>query len=355
MIPRRVLMRFSLLILMLVSSQVGAQSLSPQRQITPDVLQGIWSQPDCTVSDSALILSRFFALYIEENSNPETEAPTEVIRFSPIRAWRSEKDDEGANMLYYYRLSNRESYILKIVSDGTMRMGYALVHPKQPLYTAWGISQEKDSGEFHHCKKLSDTRFSFTQEEVNIPFLMDQAMDACLMSRPEDFSHASACHTALFEIADNNKDNAVDAEELVRIYKQVGFVALSLNACGLAPRYPGPVPAEALEFSAQALEKLDQDRSKTLDKQEIVSGLSNPLLIQRRLYQFVERARSIRGLLPFLPLADAEKVCTSDPIVEEPEWTGQAFPVPKAAPSPLNNFGSCGSCAAVQNKPAPAQ
>jgi hypothetical protein len=317
----------------------------------PDALQGVWSSPDCTRSDTILILSRSFSVRVEQNPDPQPGDPMESMHISPIRNWRAEGD--GDDKLYYYRLSNRESYILKITSDGLMQSNYALIHPQQPLYTAWGSTQDLNASEFAHCTKLFDTRPSITEEEIKIPFLMDQAMDACATVRPDDFPRAATCHAALFAIADSNKDHVLDAAELVRVYKQTGLLSLSLNSCGPSPHYPGPIPMEAAGFSTQALGKLDRDSSGDLSEQEVLSGLSNPLFMQGRLYQFVERARGIRSLLPFLPLSDGEKVCLSDPVPDEPEWTGQLFPAPKPEPSPLYS-GSCGSCAAAPAEEAPA-
>ncbi|HEY8190266.1 MAG TPA: hypothetical protein VIF12_06235 [Micavibrio sp.] len=325
--------------------QAYAAEESPLPAPFPDVLQGVWSSPDCARSDTILILSRSFSVRVEQNPQPLPGDPMESMHISPIRNWRVEGD--GDEKLYYYRLSNRESYILKITNDGLMESNYALIHPQQPLYTAWGSTQDLDASEFAHCTKLFDVRPSITEEEIKIPFLMDQAMDACAAVKPDDFPLASNCHAALFAIADSNKDHVLDATELARVYKQIGLLSLSLNSCGSTmPHYPGPIPMEAAEFSTQALGKLDQDGSGDLSEREVLSGLSNPLFMQGRLYQFVERARGVRSMLPFLQLSDGEKVCLSDPAPDEQEWTGQLFPAPKPAASPLYS-GSCSSCAAA--------
>ncbi len=342
----------SLVLLTLIASQQARAEL-PARpgQKTPDALQGIWSQPDCALSDKVLILSRFFSARIKQDSG----VLMSPFRPASIRAWRNE--GEGDEALHYYRLSNRESYILKVTNDGLMRMNFALVHPKQPLYTAWGGAQERGGEVFTHCTKLFDERLSSVQEEIDTIFLMDQAMDACSATGPEDFPHVSSCHAALFAIADDNKDHALDTEELVRVYKRAGFLGLSLNTCSIDPGYSRVVLTESAEFSKQALERLDQDHSGNLSESEVVSGLSNPLFVQGRVYQFMERARSAHNLLPFLPLSDGEKICTNDPVVDDSEWTGQVFPLPDPVPSPLNsgNGGPCNNCPIPPPQSLPAQ
>lgn len=312
-------------------------------------VQGIWSAPDCAESQSVLVLSRFHTLSLHGTRH----------RLDPLRAWRSEGLD--GETLYTYRTSNQDGYIFRISNDGLMKYVSSLIHPQQPLQSAWGVAEDALAEEYSHCTKLFSGNPLLSQDEVNLPFLLDRIKEPCASIRPDDFDKAAACHHALFETLDSDSDQELEETELARLYRHAVFLATSSNTpCAAQTKeWPGTVVQDSRDFASRALTLLDSDKDAALDMEEAQQGWHNPMAsgLSDTLLRLV---RPSRAVLPFLPLSEAERVCSGpgDTVNADEPFTGQVT-IPSVKPSPLTaeaqNTGGCG-CALTQNSdPGPSE
>lgn len=339
-------MRFGFYLMALALA--GLAAFPAQAQEAPgapmaEAVQGIWSAPDCAESRSVLVFSRFYTLSLHEARH----------RLDPVRAWRSEGLDGEA--LYTYRTSNQDGYLFRISNDGLMKYVPSLIHPQQPLQTAWGVAEDALADEYSHCAKLFSGNPLLSQDEVNLPFLLDRIRESCAAIRPDDFAKAASCHLALFETLDSDSDQKLNGAELARLYRHAIFLASASNTpcAAQAKPWPGTVTQDARDFASRALTLLDGNKDMALDMTEARQGWSDPLA-RGLADSLLQLLRPNRTLLPFLPLSEAERICSgpSDTGTPEAPFTGQVT-IPSVVPSPLNpeaqSAGGCG-CGLTQNE-----
>lgn len=287
-------------ILMTVSIPVSAQNI--QAPVSSDNgplnetpvafgLQGIWSSPDCTAAREVFIIAPHYTLFYRPG----------YYRLGAVQTWRQEEDD--SEMLYQFR-TNRMASLIKRTNDGLMKIRMIDVNPAAPLKSAWGSIEDDTAREFAHCAKLFDSGTDFGQDEVNAVFQLDTAFKGCRDIKQGGFKTATACHQALFNLADSNKDKLLDHTELGRIYRQA-FFALSASAyCG-GLGYPENSRAEAEDFAAAIL-----GPDKSISYAQLLARLATPGFIKGRIFTFVENVGNSQALLPFVPAPDTLKTCS---------------------------------------------
>ncbi len=298
----------------------------------PDAPQGIWSAPDCTNAQSVLVLSRYYKLHVEHGKHT----------LSAIARWRDETYDD--ERLFFYLTHDGGGYLFKMTNDGLIHHLMSFVHPQQPLHTAWDSTIERMSDEHTRCAKLFTETLVVTQDEVNLPFVLDRVKEPCTGIDPDRFAKASACHAALFAAVDHDNNEKLDTAELVRLYKQAVFLEIGMAAgCRVTAQTPvedDSGAAFAPRFAGDLLRLGDTDGDAALDMGEIRRVIANPL--SYRLHEtLLQKLRSVRFALGFLPLSDAEKTCTANaPGGKAPVYTGVII---LETPAPGQGLGPPGS------------
>lgn len=299
----------------------------------PDSALGIWSAPDCTDAQSVLVLSRYYQMYMTPGRHTMTV----------ITQWRSEDYDDET--LFFYLTHDGLGYFFKMTHDGLIRHLRRFVHPKQELHAAWSDIVAQMSDEYTRCAKLFTGKPVVTQDEVNLPFLLDRVREPCAGVDPENFSKAGACHAALFAAVDSDGNTRLDENELVRFYRQAVFLeGGALAGCRVTPaEEPGSGMTSAgyaPRFAGDALRLGDTDGDAALGLDEVSRVLTSPLSYDLR-EPLLQKLRSARFAFGFLPLSSAEKSCTTDSPGGKPDvYTGIILLEDK--PSPLAPAGGCG-------------
>lgn len=301
----------------------------------PAAALGIWSAPDCSDAQSVIVLSQYYQLHLIGNRHSITA----------ITQWRSEDYDD--EMLFFYLTHDMLGFFFKMTNDGLIKHSRYYVHPKQELHSAWDSIIEQMSDEYTRCAKLFTGTPVVTQDEVNLPFLLDRIKEPCAGVDPDHFSNAAACHAALFDTVDTSKDAKLDEDELRRFYKQAVFLEDgALPGCrvpaaeGQSSAMAGPTAA--INFAAEFLTLADSDGDKVLSAEEATHGIINPLARPLR-EPLLQKLRSVRFALGFLPLSQTEKACSTGSPGNKPQrYTGVIML--EETPSPLSLGAPGGGC-----------
>jgi len=285
-------------------------------KLLPSQLQGIWSWPDCTAGKRIVVFSSRYTLFMRLG----------VSHLGALQTWRQEEDN--GEMLYDYATNNNNRALMKLANDGLMKIMFVAVHPDAALKSGWSSRDDQTAQEFAHCAKLFDSKTGLGQDEVNTPFLLDEAYAACSAVKASNFKEAAVCHKALFNVADTDKNNTLDATELRRISKQVAFAAASSVYCGGIP-YPADTDHEAEEFAEAAL-----GGEKFITFEQAVAKFSDPLFVAGAGLPFMKNAATTQILLPFIPAGVPDSGC---PLVDPGNMRNQGtvlLPSGEETPTP---------------------
>lgn len=301
----------------------------------PDAALGIWSAPDCTDAQSVLVLSRYYQMHLKSGRH----------MISAIRQWRSEEYDD--EKLFFYLAHDGRGFFFKMTNDGLFKHLMHFVHPKQELHTAWNSIIERMSDEYTRCAKLFTGQPVMTQEEVNLPFLLDKIREPCAGVDPAGFAKAGSCHAALFAAIDSDRSEKLDAQELAGFYKQAVFLESGTPVgCRLStpdPALSAKADADAATgFAAEMLRLGDSDHDNGMSMGETGNLLANPLSYSLR-EPLLQKLRSARFALGFLPLSNAEKSCTAGSGGGQRDVYTGIIILEEPAPGPgLGTGGGCG-------------
>ena len=262
-------------------------------------LRGIWAYPDCTRADALYVIAAHYIF----------EATSNMYAINPIQNVRAE-DYDGETL--YHLQANKLSLVMKLTNDGLVRPFNAPVTPRQPIYLAWGSQQDSITDEYTRCAKLFGTSLAIGQEEVNIPFIFDMIHEDCGKTTRDSFPSDRACHTRLFQITDYNQDEFLNQDELARLYRRIVFLTTAtISKCNQKAEYNDTSKKDSADFAAYVMSHAAPDDPRGFTMTEIEDLLKRGDFISGPVYQFVENARNLQSLMPWLPAPDSQRTCLS--------------------------------------------